>query len=177
MAQIEIPKFETGTTRVFSLSMDATTARKLRDDTSYQAILLGAAPPHPEAVEVFALSDLGDMGLTGFLLDGVDADPGDINRDKAKLGALEGWVMLIHSSAFAPEGATLTPDPALTLIGTYSQTPADKPTETLEAEAAKPYTGTPPEAPPEVTQTRSFATWVVIALGFVVLAIALWALT
>lgn len=177
MAVIEIPKDELGTTRVMSLSMTAAEARRLRDNQALQTQHLGIAPTNPAGIEVFAVSDLGEMGLAGFLREGVDAHPTDINRDLVKLSALDGWVMLIHSSAFAETGARLTLAPALTLIGTYAQTPADQSAVPLEVEAAQPYTGTAPPAQPEVTRSRSPAAWIILALAGISIAVLLWGLT
>lgn len=176
MAVIEIPRDELGTTRVLSLSMTAAEARHLRDTPALQAENLGAAKMNPAGIEIFAVSDLGELGLAGFLRDGVDAHASDINRDLVKLSALDGWVMLIHSSAFAETGASLTLAPALTLIGTYAQTPADHSAVPLEVEAAQPYTGPAPTPQPEVTRSRSPAAWVILALAVISITILLWAL-
>mgnify|MGYP001803584583 CR=1 FL=1 len=172
---LDIPKHELGVTRVFALSMTSQEASHLRDDVVTQAKALGAAPVNTNGIEVFPLSDLGDMGLAGYLREGVDANPDDLARDKAKLAALDGWVMLVHSTAYAPQGATLAPISALTLIGTYAQTAAEQPTVALEAEAAKPFTGAAPKALPERAQMRASGSWVVIALILLTIALVLWA--
>lgn len=176
MAVIEIPKGELGTTRVLSLSMTSAEARRLRNSPAVQTDNLGAAPINAAGIEVFAVSDLGEMGLAGFLREGIDAHASDINRDLVKLSALDGWVMLIHSSAFADTGASLTLAPALTLIGTYAQTPADYSAVPLEVESAQPYTGPAPAPQPEVTHSRSPAAWVILALAVISIAVLLWAL-
>ncbi len=176
MAGIDIKVGEFGTTRVFSLSMTEAQAGSLCDDADMQSQLLGAAPQNPQGIEVFPLSDLGEMGLAGFLRDGVDAHPDDIDRDRIKLAALDGWVLLVHSSAYASAGARLSPDPALTLIGTYAQTPTKKATDLLQAEAAAPYTGvTPPNGPPEVTRSRSRMGWIIVVLAVFALPFLIWA--
>lgn len=175
MVRINIPIGELGTTRVFSLSMSAAEAQQLRDDGEVQTARLGGAPQNPQGIEVFALSDLGEMGLAGFLRDGVDARAEDIERDRIKLAALEGWVLLVHSIAYAQKGAELTPDPALTLIGTYAQTPAVMTSVKLEADAAAAYTGAVPAGPPEVSRSRTRAGWIVLALAVLALPFLLWA--
>jgi hypothetical protein len=175
MATIDISAGEMGITRVFSLSMDGTAAKQLRDDRAAQTKALGAAPQNPAGIEVFPLADLGELGLAGFLREGVDAHPDDIARDKVKLAALDGWVMLVHSLAFSTEGATLTPATPLTLIGTYGQTPAPRDRIPLEAESAAPYTGTPPAGLPEITRSRSPAGWIITILALLAVIILVWA--
>lgn len=175
MPQITIPRNEVGITRVFSLSMSAQEAFHLKDDVGLQAKALGVPPVNPAGVEVFSVADLGDLGLVGYLKEGVDAKAEDIARDTAKLAALDGWVMLLHSSAFAQAGATLAPVAALTHIGTYAQTAASTETIPLEAEAARAQASAPPQAPPEAVQTRTSATWIILGLVVVSAAIVLWA--
>ncbi len=172
---LTIPRHETGVTRVFSLSMSSQEALHLKDDVGLLAKALGAPPANESGVEVFPLADLGELGLAGYLQEGVDARPEDIARDKAKLSALDGWVLLLHSTAFSPAGATLAPVAALTLIGTYKQAAAENDALPLEAETAKPYSGTVPAAPPEKAQLRTPASWIIAGLVFVSAAIVLWA--
>lgn len=176
MAKIDIPRGEQGTTRIFSLSMSADEARALRDDPTRQNAVLGAEGLNATGIEVFAVSDLGDLGLMGYLLEGIDAREEDLRRDRAKLAALDGWVMLVHSSAFAGNPATLEPAAALTLIGTYAQTRPTTPAEKLEAEAALPYSGTPDNSPLPATRRRNGGSLVVVILGLLVLGVLWWAL-
>jgi len=73
-----------------------------------------------------------------------------LNPDKTKLEALDGWVLILFSRAFQDAAATLTPASTLTLIGTYSETGTDwRATETIDTDSAKPYS-----APPETTKKR-----------------------
>lgn len=123
--QIDIPAHEIGLVRVFALSMDATAAQALKDNdatggTTPQDRALGGSVDSTRT-EVFALSDLGDMRLPDYLLEGPGVTPESLDRDRAKLAALSGWVMIVYSSAFGGTAQTLTPAPELTLIGTYPQ--------------------------------------------------------
>ena len=77
-------------------------------------------------MEVFALADLGELGLVGYLREGVDVPEADLQADRQKLSGLDGWVMLVHSSAFGGQGVVLTPWSEITLIGTYAQQQADQ---------------------------------------------------
>ena len=141
MSRIDVKDGELGTTRVFSISLPAGAARSLARDPEAQKALLGNPALNADGIEVFALSDLGDIGLAGYLREGSDARDADLRRDAAKLAALDGWVMLVHSLAFGGQATPLLPDSALTLIGTYAQTAPDKRQVDLTSEAAKPYTG------------------------------------
>ncbi|KIN62115.1 hypothetical protein Z946_971 [Sulfitobacter noctilucicola] len=170
MSKIVIPALEQGTTRVFSLSMSGNAARDLRGDPSAQVALLGSKDLNPKGIEVFPVSDLGELGLTGYLREGIDAREEDITRDAPKLAALDGWVMLVHSLAASGKAVTLNTDTALTLIGTYAQTNPENEEIALTAEAAQPYTGTPGTPPePERKRGASWVVWAIIALCVIIL--------
>ncbi|MGC1504601.1 MAG: hypothetical protein WA782_10725 [Sulfitobacter sp.] len=173
---IEIPTGEIGTTRVFSLSMPSAHAKALQASIEAQIAILGAEVPNPEGVEVFPVSDLGEIGLVGYLREGTDAREADLNRDAAKLAALDGWVMLVHSLAFAGEATTLTPDLALTLIGTYAQPSAPSAHIDLTAQAANPYTGASRPAAKTMPPHRS-GSLVVGALVALAVLVLWWAFT
>lgn len=176
MPTIEIPAGERGTTRVFSLSMPVVEAITLRGSATRQKNLLGAEDLAPEGIEVFALDDLGDLGLAGYLREGVDVPEDVLRRDRAKLAALEGWVLLVHSTAFMGAGATLSPQPPLTLIGTYAQTAPDNTPVELTSQAAQPYTGTPEPAPTPPAKTRASGSLVVVLLAALGAGVLWWAL-
>jgi hypothetical protein len=163
MADIQVPKYERGVTRVLSLSMDAASARILRGDPEQVRALLGGVTLNPAGVEVFPLADLESLGLVGYLREGVDAQAADLARDGAKLAALDGWVMLLHSSAFEGREATLNLATEVTLIGTYAQQNARSEDVVLESGAAQPYSGPPPEAVP-VSDRRFGSLWLVLSV-------------
>lgn len=122
---IPVAGSETGLIRLFALSMDEDAAKRLKEDAE--------ALPHPveEAlgvsglnrahIEVFALTDLGDMPLPDYMIEGPGAQEAAIEPDRQKLAALDGWVLVIYSAAFACQQLDLTPARELTLIGTYPQ--------------------------------------------------------
>ncbi|MEP5727835.1 MAG: hypothetical protein ABJL67_00535 [Sulfitobacter sp.] len=174
MNELKIPAHEQGTTRVFALSLTAEQARSLRDTPLLQKGALGVEGLTLSGIEIFALSDLGDMGLAGYLREGVDANQDDLNRDRAKLAALDGWVMLVHSSAFEGRATTLETASALTLIGTYSQTSSETTALHLEAEAAQPYSGVGAGNVEPATTNRANGSLVIVALVLIASAVLWW---
>jgi hypothetical protein len=140
---ITVPACETGIVRLFALSMDGSTAKALKKDIGTQAPpLLGVAQIEAEHVEVFPLADLADMALAEYLVEGAGVIAADADTDRPKLAALDGWVMVVYSAAFGTREETLTPDPRLTLIGTYRQEGIDwsAPLD-LSTPSALPHTG------------------------------------
>ena len=135
---------ERGIVRVFALSMDAAEAKALRDDvpesvdaTGPQAAALGVAHLDSDFTELFAIKDIAEIGLTGYLEQGNGIDPAQLAPDRAKLEALDGWVFLVYSHAFGGKATTLKPKPELTLIGAYSEPGVDwSETKALSSDAA-----------------------------------------
>ncbi len=119
---------ERGVVRVFALSMGDAEATALRnnapageDTASAQEIALGTRHLDSDFVEVFPLTDLEGLGLSGYLETGNGIDPAVLAPDKAKLNALGGWVLIAYSAAFGGFAQVLSPIPALKLIGTYGE--------------------------------------------------------
>ena len=129
-----IPAEEHGTVRLFAVNLpEAEVAAMLRDaPTLGTALTTGELPQVPAAAdllghpdldtrhtELFAIRDLTGLGLTGYLTEGLGLQESEIAPDRARLAALEGYVLIVLSRAFGGQAATLDLPPALTLIGTY----------------------------------------------------------
>jgi len=176
---IDIPNDERGVIRVFSLSMSDAEAKALKDNVpasadgpSPQQALLGARNLDSDFTEVFPVKDLDGIGLAGYLEAGNGVDRAQLAPDARRLAALERWVFIAFSSAFGGVAQTLSPDPALTLIGTYTEPKPDfalgRP---LTAESAKPQTAPEADAPPtkrkrsDAAMSGMVATLVLVFLG------------
>ncbi len=143
-ARLTVPAGEIGVLRLFALDMPREQIRFLRDEPGALDDLLGVTGIDPDHVEIFAVADLEELGLPGYLREG-HAIPGDqIDPDHARLAAQRGHVMVLHSRAFGGQAITLTPADTLIPLGTYSAMPADwtaRPQPTPES--AKPHGGAP----------------------------------
>lgn len=117
---------ENGILRLFALDMAAEQARLLGEPGAV-AKMLGVQDQDldldPEQINLINIADLSDISLAGYLTQGC-AIPED-QVDHAAMAALSGHVLAIRSRAFRGRAATLAPTPRLTLIGAYSETPAD----------------------------------------------------
>lgn len=167
-APLSLPGTERGVTRVYAVNLpwdDAT-----RTDG---ATLLGV-PDLPEGcATLIALPDLADIGLRGYLIDGLGLPSDQILRDKAKLAALDGHVVVLTTDALQGRAVTLTPGARLTLIGTYHDAPPPPPDFTpLTSDAAHGTLSGP--GGPASQPRRGYAAWVIAALAVIaVLALAL----
>lgn len=128
---------ERGRVRVFALSLTPQEARALANDPAEQAKTLGLQTLDSTYVEIFPVADLDELGLVGYLIEGNGIDPDSLGKDRARLKALSGWVMVVYSRAFSEAALTLKTVPALTHIGTYTQPGVDWSSEqTLTSQAA-----------------------------------------
>ncbi|WP_282062823.1 hypothetical protein [Roseobacter litoralis] len=182
---ISVPALESGVIRVFALSLSEADAKTLRDSASSQDTqsalndALGAKKLDLQHVEVFAIADLSEMALADYLLEGAGATPSSLEKDRGKLSALDGWVMVVYSSAFGGVAQEITPAPELTLIGSYPQEGADWTGGVdLRTPSAAPNQD-PPEYPPvkkrpsDAAMSGRIAT-VALLVAFGVVGLMLW---
>ncbi|WP_099824344.1 hypothetical protein [Oceaniglobus indicus] len=135
--KIQVSAGEHGVLRLFSLSMPPEEAATLRDGKALSAAL-GASHIDPEHAEVIALNDIGGIGLSSYLTEGVGIRADEVRAERARLDALEGHVLLLRSSAVGARAQQLTPDPRLTLIATlHEDAPAPPPMDPLRSDSAK----------------------------------------
>lgn len=101
-------------------------------------------------IELFPVSDLEEMGLTGYMIEGLGIAQKDVAEDATRLTAQKGWVLIVLSAAFDGVAQTLSPKAPLRWIGTYKEDGAPVHFEPLPDASAKgpaPTQGTVPPAP------------------------------
>jgi hypothetical protein len=172
MSSIDLRQGAQDRIRLFSLSLSDAEAEQLADDRSALARALGIETVDPDRIEVFRTSELEGVGLVSYLVDGAGAVAEQVERDRSRLSALDGWVVVTTPGAFG-DAAALNPVPALTLIGEYDDQRPDMTAEPIESEAAQPYTGTPPPTAP-VAKRRGGSGTLVIAVAVAVVLLLLW---
>lgn len=111
-------------------------ASALEDPAALILRLLGTQPDKPDQAEIIAVGDLDGIGLTGFLREGPGIAEDILAPHKARLDAIEGYILLLHPNAYA-ETVSLALGPELTLIAALSSAPTDwSNARTLESKAA-----------------------------------------
>lgn len=167
---LTIPAHEAGTVRVFAMdASDPALATILPPhplEAGHLARLLGVESLREGDVERIAIRDLGDYTLSEFLRIGHDTRSSDLAPHAADLDALQGHVVLIHSTAFSGKSATLSPAPGLRLVATLRRNEAPPPPLSLpEAER--------PEilAPQGKAESRRRSPWAAILLTILLLII------
>lgn len=169
MTMLTIPNSEVGQIRLFAVNrpIDAV-SRDLRNTEKDQVIasLLGTSVPTGTA-ELFPISDLEGVGLAHYLREGYAVTDAQIAQDRTRLDRLDGFVLLLFSSAFEGRETTLDIGSDLTLIGTYGEEQPAVPAPPLTAQSAEPYTGVPNATP--ITPPKGRAGAAIVLLGLIVL--------
>lgn len=132
--KLTVPAQESGIIRLFAVNLPQTQVAAMLRDTAAKPAETGALPETPAAAillgwpgldtrqtELFAISDLTGLGLTGYLREGLGLSDDQIAPDKARLSALEGYVLIVLSRAFGGQSLDLDLPQELTLIGTYRE--------------------------------------------------------
>jgi len=135
---LEVKRTERDLIRVFAISRTpaAMTGAIKRSGKAQLATELLGHPIPENGFELFPVADLAGIGLTQYLADGYTVAPDQLGQARQKLEALDGYVMLVFSSAFDGQAIALIPDPDLTLIGTFGEAQADHSIQPLESDAA-----------------------------------------
>ncbi len=170
---IHIPAGEQGVIRLFHLDMRPEQAAFLRDPGAL-AQVLGVGAIDMDQVEIFPTRDLEEIGLVGYLIEGIGIPEEEITPDRDRLAALEGHVMVIRSRAFGGQETRLTPADQIRLVASYG-IPAPSWTGTpINTQSARPYSA--PKLPPRAARAearRIGATLFAVVMGLVLLALYL----
>ncbi len=171
MTRIDIPAHDRDGVRVFTARL---TPDDLQRDKARLAVdLLGDPDIDPAFVEIFDLADLAGVGLAGYLTDGLGVPEAALATDRARLDGLQGPVLILLPKALHGRASTLTPDPRLTLQGSYVEDRPPVHFEPLPSAAARGVLT--PDLPPDRRPQRPASALLLLAaaLGLVAL-VALW---
>ncbi len=149
--RMQIKATEAGLVRVFAIDLPPETIREFTDpkqpDIAAIRDALGAEALSPDHVDLLRVEDLGELGLDGYLVDGLGVAEDDLTPDdRARLRALKGYVLVLPSRAFGGTAQTLAPRTPLRWIGTFAEPAAQSDFTPLKSAAAQGTTtgGKPP---------------------------------
>lgn len=137
---------------------------------------LGAQDLDPEFVEAFDVSDLAEFGLMQYLHEGGGIPQEQLSPFADQLNALDGWVVLIASSAFKGVAQELWPEAPLRLLARFDEeSPAPPPPFGLESEAATGVLdGTPARKTPSDAAMSGRVAMVMLLLMFALTGVVIW---
>lgn len=174
MIGLDVHRNEHGSVRVFAVNGDADIAEALQDPANLSSAL-GVDALDQTEVEIFPASNLTGLGLSGYLVDGLGMPDDQIDPDRTRLDALDGYILLVRAKAFGGAAQNLAPSEQLTFIGGYAEDTAPFLQMPIASEAARPGTGAqkiPPRAAREKSR-RAGATFFAIVMALVVIVVVL----
>ncbi|MBO9478411.1 hypothetical protein J7382_12765 [Shimia sp. R11_0] len=183
---MQVTDSERGLVRLFALDLPSEEITAFREpvyDTDGDITdwplqrALGFTYLDEDFIEIFPISDLEDLGLTGYMVQGLGIAEADVKEDAARLSSQKGWILVVLSSAFEGAAQTLSPQSPLRWIGTYKEEGAPVSFEALPDASAKggaPTQGSVPPTPqgnPHLTLLLALFT---LPLAALLLGLFLW---
>lgn len=145
MSDLSVKPGERGVIRIFALDLPPEHSEFLREPGA-AGQLLGLETLDDTHVDIIRIKDLEELGLSGYLVEGIGLSPEQVAPDRRRLDALGGHVMVVRSNAFAGEEVELTPDPRLALVATFREPGTDWSGRPMQSDSAKPFSA-PKTAP------------------------------
>lgn len=139
----DIKAGERGVVRLFRIDLPKEAIAGFAEEDSLSGrwplkAALGVEDINPRFVDVVAIRDLDEMGLTGYMTEGLGVSEDGIAPHRARLEALEGYVLVVLSGAFKGLAVTLLPRAPLRWIGTFFEERPEVKFETLPSESSRP---------------------------------------
>ncbi len=175
---LEVPAGESSVVRVFHLDLAREHVRFLRDEPAAMADILGVGALDTAQADLLRLSDLGPVGLAGYLSEGMGVPETAVAADTARLKSLNGHVLVLRSGAFDPKGERIAPKPGVSLVARYGEPKTDWRGGTIQTRSARPHTsparrGLSPRAARTRARTIGGGIFAVVMLA---LALLIWGL-
>ncbi|MEQ9258152.1 MAG: hypothetical protein RIG84_03545 [Roseovarius sp.] len=164
---------ERGLVWVFSVDLEGDDLKRFtrRNGSWPVEQALGAEVQEPEHVEIFPVGDLGELGLEGYLEEGMGIPHDQVADARQALAGAGGTVMVLSSRAFGQEGAELRPSAPLRHLASFSEEHEPVQFEPLRSAAATEPAPAKGEHDSTPSPRLSWGAWVAVAL-FVVLGVA-----
>ncbi|WP_127114740.1 hypothetical protein [Shimia sediminis] len=172
MTRMQVTPTEHGLIRLFAVDLPLEDIKPFHthtDDAVWPVQeALGASDLDPARVELFDVADLDELGLTGYMTEGLGIAASDLATDAARLDGLTGHVLIVFSAAFRSTAQSLTPRAPLRWIGTYAEEAAHVRFQPLPTDAAK---GILSAAPPKTANPHLTLLWALLALPVLALIV------
>ena len=149
---LHIPAGERGVIRVFALDMPAEQVKFLSEPGALEQVL-GINEINRNQIEIFPVSDLEELGLGGYLLEGCGIPADELRPFEETLSQLDGHVLLIRSRAFRGEETRLSPADPVQLIVALDVPGTDWTAQPLQSTSAVPHSA--PRMSPRAARTRA----------------------
>lgn len=168
--RLDIPAHEAHVIRVFDVQEQP--GAPLPDEDVLAA--LGAEGDlRTDEIELFEITDLGDMPLSSYLAEGHGIAEAELRDMRGQLDALAGRVLILPSRAFGGAAMTLRVGAALRLIARLGEDVPRAQFDTLPAEGARGSAKPPDSRPSQPGMGRAALVLVALLIAVALLVLAL----
>lgn len=181
---LKVSKNERGVVRLFTVDTEAEGATKMSTEPDWEADpddppwplreALGVEHLDSDFIELFDLRDLDELGLPGYMVEGLGISEEDVAPHRAQLEAIKGPVLFVFSRALGGFETTIQPKPPLRWVGTFVE---DRPPVTFEPLASEAAQGdVAPETKPRPSDAAMSGRVAMVALLviFALTAVVVW---
>lgn len=166
-ATLNIPANERGVVRVFALSCPPEQARFLQEPGAL-AQALALTELDLEHVDIIQITDLEDLGLAGYLREGLGIPESELAPLLADLNRLKGWALILRSAAFGGHATSATLPDWITSVATLEEPGTNWQGSAISSESAKPYSGKVPPRVARAEARRIGATWFAVVMSLII---------
>lgn len=179
MTTMTIPAFEPRTVRLFNIDLDPQEAAGFADasrdaaEASPLTKALGVTRIEPRYVEVINVKDLGEMGIAGYLTEGMGVPADKVAEHYTTLATVSDYVVVLMSSAFGDTTTDLHIKPPLRHIATFSEEAAPAKFEPLPNASAQGVLEGPP-APKSDARIGGMVATIALIVLFALVGLMIW---
>ncbi|MDP2493295.1 hypothetical protein Q8W25_04660 [Shimia thalassica] len=174
---MQVSETEFGLIRIFSVDEPESGSALFDHDLNSEDCLnlvqsaLGATHLDPDYGELFAVADLEEVGLRGYMVQGLGIAEADVTQDALRLDALSGTVLIVLSKAFGGHAQELSPKSPLRWVGTYREEKAPVHYEPLPSSGSVGVVEEPPH--PHQPNPHLNVLWAVLALPILLIFVGI----
>ena len=180
---LQVRKNERGVVRLFTVDAEAA-GPKMSTEPDWAAD--ENDPPWPlrdalgldyldaDFIELFDVRDLDELGLSGYMIEGLGIAEKDVTSHIAQLEAISGKVLFVFSSALGGFETTIRPKAPLRWVGTFLEERAPVSFEPLASDAAQGDVATSTKAPPSDAAMSGRVAMVALLVIFALTAVVIW---
>ena len=176
--QMKVSQHEHGLVRIFAIDLpaeeiDGFRTRSVTEDDDRWPLrdALGATYLDEDFIEVFDVADLEDLGLHGYMRQGLGISEADLADMKPQINAISAHVLVVLSNAFDGFEQSLNAKTPLRWIGTFKEETAPVQFKPLTSNAAR---GSVADTPPQKTNNPHLTLLAaIVALPIVIAILAL----
>lgn len=151
--QMKVKAQEHGLIRLFTVDLppeeiEAFQSRQFGEDNDHWPLrdALTATYLDEDFIEFFDVADLEELGLAGYMVQGLGIAQKDVDEVSAQIDQISGHVLIVLSNAFDGFVQTLNPKIPLRWIGTFEEEGADVQFKPLKSAAAQGSVAETPQA-------------------------------